>query len=98
MRVSLAGFFAGAVERKSTAPFSILDCDIFTELSFSDGIWHVVQIDTTDKAKLPYTIQKFDSLVTARKYFNSQPRTILCPDEENQLPMNRVTELLLCYS
>lgn len=95
MRVTLAGFFAGAVERKSTAPFSILDCDIFTELSFSDGIWHVVQIDTTDTAILPYTVQKFDSLITARKYFNSQPGTILCPDEENQLLMKRVTEFLL---
>jgi hypothetical protein len=76
-RIKLAGFFAGAVEQKSTAPDFILDCDIFTELSFSDGIWQVVQIDTTDTAILPYTVQKFDSLVTARKYFDRQPGAII---------------------
>lgn len=70
--LTIQQLISGQVEQKSTDWDNWLDCDLYTELSYRDGLFWVKQIDTTDTAQIPFWEKSFDSLVSARILFNKQ--------------------------
>ena len=70
--LTIQQLISGQIDRKSTDWDRWLDCDLYTELSYRDGLFWVKQIDTTDTAQIPFWEKSFDSVVSARILFNKQ--------------------------
>jgi hypothetical protein len=77
LRPNLTAFLAGQTEHKSTDSSRPIDCDVYSVLMFSGGVFVVRVIDTTEQAKSPIYQNSYDSLSAARRFFDSLPGEII---------------------